>query len=202
LLAREDLKPEVYEELSTMLHQTRRLTSVIEDLLLLSQMDAGHVEMASGPVNLSDLIDEWLDDLNALPDSPNVKIEKKFPANLYVAGEKRYTSLIVQNLLENARRYNRPGGRMEVTAHNHSNDVVMRVGNNGVPIPPDEQPHIFERFHRGSTRSVVSGHGIGLNLARSLARLHGGDLHLVCSQNDWTEFEVRFRVADGKHAAP
>ena len=95
LLEREGFKPEVYEELSTLLHQTRRLTGVIEDLLLLSRMDAGHLQIASTSVNLSQLVDEWLDDLGALPDSPDVKIEKEFPNGLLVAGEKRYTSLIV-----------------------------------------------------------------------------------------------------------
>ena len=117
LLGREDFKPEVYEELSGLLHQTHRLTGVIDDLLLLSRMDAGHLQIASTPVNLSQLIDEWLDDLGALPDSPDVKIEKEFPVGLFVAGERQYTSLIVQNLLENARKYNRPGGRIRVSAH-------------------------------------------------------------------------------------
>lgn len=200
LLRREDFKPEVYEELSALLHQTQRLTSVIDDLLLLSRMDAGHVEIASEPVNLSGLIDEWLDDLGALPDSPEVKIEKRFPADLHVIGEKRYTSLIVQNLLENAWRYNRPEGRICVGTHRSAMEVVLTIGNTGQPIPPDAQEHVFERFHRGATRSAVSGHGIGLNLARKLARLHGGELHLVASENDWTEFEVRFRAAHGMDA--
>src|SRR5260370_22126522 len=67
LLEPEGFKPEVYEELSTLLHQTRRLTGVIDDLLLLSRMDAGHLQIASTPVNLSQLVDEWLDHLGALP---------------------------------------------------------------------------------------------------------------------------------------
>jgi signal transduction histidine kinase len=195
LLGREDFKPEVYEELSTLLHQTHRLTSVIEDLLLLSRMDAGHLQIASAPVDLSQLVNEWLDDLGALPDSPDVKIEKEFSPRLFIAGEKRYTSLIVQNLLENARKYNRPGGRIRVSAHGNGSDVVLTIGNTGSTIPPGE--NIFERFHHSSTPSAVSGHGIGLNLARELARLHGGDLRLVRSGNDWTEFEVRFSAVDG-----
>ncbi len=197
-LAREDFKPEVYEELSALLHQTHRLTGVIDDLLLLSRMDAGHLQIASTSVNLSQLVDEWLDDLGALPDSPDVKIEKQFPAGMFVAGEKRYTSLIVQNLLENARKYNRPGGRIRVSAHANAKDVVLTIGNTGRTIPPGE--NIFERFHHNSTPSAASGHGIGLNLARELARLHGGDLRLVRSENDWTEFEVRFPAADGVNA--
>ncbi|HZS18352.1 MAG TPA: HAMP domain-containing sensor histidine kinase [Candidatus Udaeobacter sp.] len=197
LLSREGFKPDVYEELSALLHQTHRLTGVIDDLLLLSRMDAGHLQIASTPVNLSQLIDEWLDDLSALPDSPDVKIEKEFATGLYVAGEKRYTSLIVQNLLENARKYNRPGGLIRVSAvrARANKKVVLTVGNTGRTIPPGE--NIFERFHHRSTPSAVSGHGIGLNLARELARLHGGDLCLVRSENDWTEFAVRFPAADG-----
>jgi len=198
LLAREDFKPDVYEELSALLHQTHRLTGVIDDLLLLSRVDAGHLQIASTSVNVSQLVDEWLDDLGALPDSPDVKIEKEFPAGLFVAGEKRYTSLIVQNLLENARKYNRPGGRIRVSAHSNARDILLTVGNTGRTIPPDE--NIFERFHHSSTPSAASGHGIGLNLARQLARLHGGNLRLVRSENDWTEFEVLFLAANGINA--
>ena len=194
LLTREDFKPEVYHELSALLHQTHRLTGVIDDLLLLSRMDAGHLQLESEPVNLSHLIEEWLDDLGALPDAVEVKIERKFPAELYIAGEKRYTSLIVQNLLENARKYNRPGGRIRVAAHRKNDEVVVTIGNTGPPIERAAQEHIFERFHRGSGGTAVSGHGLGLNLARKLAHLHGGDLRLVLSDDDWTEFEVRFRA--------
>ena len=195
LLRRDGFKPEIYEELSALLHHTHRLTGVIDDLLLLSRMDAGHIELDSKPVNLSQIIEEWLDDLGALPDSPEVKIEKQFPADLCIAGEKRYTSLIVQNLLENARKYNRPGGLIRVTAARANGGVVLTVGNTGHPIASDAQDHIFERFHRGGNPSHVSGHGLGLNVARELARLHDGDLRLVRSENDWTEFEARFLTA-------
>ena len=195
LLTREDFNPEVYHELSVLLHQTHRLTGVIDDLLLLSRIDAGHLQIESEPINLSQIVEEWLDDLGALPDSLDVKIEKKFPAELYVAGEKRYISLIVQNLLENSRKYNRPGGRIRVAGHQNTDKIVLNIGNTGCPITGDEQEHIFERFHRGSSGTAVSGHGLGLNLARELARLHRGDLRLVGSDDDWTEFEVCFRVA-------
>jgi signal transduction histidine kinase len=194
LLVREDFQPEVYEELSGLLHQTRRLTSVIDDLLLLSQMDAGHLKIDSQPVNLVRLIEEWLEDLAALPDAFEIAIEKEFPERLFIAGEKRYTSLIVQNLLENARKYNRPGGRIRVLTREENSDVILIIGNTGHAIAAPAQQHIFERFYHDSG-TTVAGHGLGLSLARELARLHGGDLRLVRSENDWTEFEARFHTA-------
>jgi len=57
---------------------------------------------------------------------------------------------------------------------------------------PAAKEHIFERFHRGSAGENIPGHGLGLNLARELARLHGGEVCLIRSADDWTEFEVQF----------
>ena len=144
-------------------------------------------------MDLSQLLEAELDDLSALPDPFNLTVEPDIPAGLHIAGEKRYTTLIVRNLLENARKYNRPGGRVRVAAEENGEAVRLSIGNSGAPIPPAAQEHVFERFHRGSVGENIPGHGLGLNLARELACLHGGDLRLVGSHNDWTEFEVRFR---------
>jgi signal transduction histidine kinase len=69
------------------------------------------------------------------------------------------------------------------------------VSNTGPAIPAEMQGQIFERFARGTNGAKVAGHGLGLNLARELVRLHGGELRLVASNEKWTEFEVRFRLA-------
>ncbi|OHE85648.1 MAG: hypothetical protein A3G75_09185 [Verrucomicrobia bacterium RIFCSPLOWO2_12_FULL_64_8] len=193
LLAEEKLSPDVREEISTLVHQTFRLTSVIEVLLLLSRMDAGRLQIDLQPVNLTGLVEAAVDDLSALADDRNVAVETDIPSDLAVAGEQRYTAQILQNLLENARKYNRTGGRIRVTAREDGDWVRLTVGNTGRPIPAAAQAHIFERFHRGNMGENIPGHGLGLNLARELARLHRGDLRLMRSDGDWTEFEVRFR---------
>ena len=194
LLARENFSPETRDEISTLVHQTYRLTSIIEDLLLLSRMDAGRLEIEFHPVNLSQLIEGMIDDLSALPDGLNLDVEMDCP-RLHVAGEKRYVALILQNLLENARKYNRPNGHIRIACREDGDWAVLTIGNTGRPIPCGAREHIFERFHRGAIGENVPGHGLGLNLARELARLHGGDLRLSRSDEDWTEFELRFRVA-------
>lgn len=195
LLARPNLTVEECNELAGLVHQTYRLNSIIEDLLLLSRMDAGRLKLDLNPLNLTQLIDGWLDDLSALPDPLQLTVESEVPPALFVQGEKRYTTLILQNLLENARKYNCANGTIRVTARTEDEWVVLSVSNTGRPIPQGTQEHIFERFHRGGAAGNIPGHGLGLNLARELARLHNGDLRLARSDESWTAFEVRFRTA-------
>src|ERR1035438_10304697 len=204
LLAGESLSAEAREEVSALVHQTFRLAGVIEDLLLLSRMDAGRLQIQFSRLDLTPLIEAWLDDLGALPDALDLKVDADYPPSLWIAGEKRYATLILQNLLENARKYNRPGGRISIAARADGDWAVLSIGNTGRPVPAAAQEHIFDRFHRGSVGENVPGHGIGLNLARELARVHGGDVRLARSDEAWTEFEVRFRLsqASGDPSAP
>jgi signal transduction histidine kinase len=202
LLTRDNLTPEECDQLSALIHQTYRLSTLIEDLLLLSRMDAGRLKLEAAPVNLTQLIEASVDDLSAVPDEMEVKLETEFPSELHVLGEKRYTAIILQNLLENARKYNRPGGRIRVVARQDGDVARLSVSNNGRPIPAATQAHIFERFHRAAMGENVPGYGLGLNLARELARLHGGDLRLVRSDANWTEFEVSFRVVPAAALVP
>ena len=202
LLGREGFTPDVYDELSALLHHTYRITGVIDDLLLLSRMDAGRLKITFDSVNLSKLLEEWIDDMSALPDDFHLKLETDFPPGLRVAGEKGYITLIVQNLLENARKYNIAGGKICIWAREQGEIVMLSIENTGRPIPAAARSHIFERFHRGGVGENVPGHGLGLNLARELARLHGGDLRLIRSDNEGTEFQVRFRVARQPAATP
>jgi signal transduction histidine kinase len=195
LLGRDGFPPEVYEEISSLVHQTYRLTGVVEDLLTLSRMDAGKLRLNLQAVNLTQLVEEWIDDLQAMPEGPDLRVENDIPANLQIAGEKKYTALVVHNLLDNARKYNRCGGIIRISARQENQQVELRVANTGRGIPIDAQPHIFERFHRANGNEDVAGHGLGLNLARELVRLHGGELRLVRSDSEWTEFSVRFPAA-------
>jgi signal transduction histidine kinase len=195
LLARDGFSQEVYEEISALIHQTYRLTGVVEDLLLLSRMDAGKLRLNLKPVDLTHLVEDWIDDLKAMPESADLRIETNIPPDLKVAGDPKFTALVLQNLLDNARKYNRPGGAIRVNARASKGQVELRVANTGRGIPPEAQPFIFERFHRAGASESVPGHGLGLNLARELVRLHGGELRLLRSDSEWTEFSALFLKA-------
>ena len=185
----------MHEEIGSLVHQTFRLTNIIEDLLLLSRMDAGRLHLEFETVNLNHLIEAWLDDLSAIPEGPDVEVEIDLPPAFEIAGERRYTTLIVENLLVNARKYNRPGGEIRISGDEVGDWAVLTIANTGKSIPAPAQEHIFERFHRGLMAENVPGHGLGLNLARELTRLHHGELRLVRSDEAWTIFELRFRLA-------
>jgi signal transduction histidine kinase len=195
LLAREELSPELRREIDDLIHQSFRLSGVVEDLLLLSRMDAGRLRLDLQPVDLSLLLESELDDLSAQPNPGNLTIESDLLPGILIQGEKRYTTMIVRNLLENARKYNRPNGQIRVSGKVDNGGIELSIANTGRSIPAAVQGQIFERFHRGAVGENVPGHGLGLNLARELALLHGGDLWLARSDQGVTEFVVRFRLA-------
>jgi len=195
LLAADDVSQDVREELSLLVHQTFRLNSIIEDLLLLSRVDSGRLQLTLGPVDLTHLVETCVDDLQLLHEDNAPETEINVRPSLHVIGDPSYTMLIVQNLLENARKYGRRGDPIRVETREEQGSVSLTVANRGEPIPRGSLEHIFERFHRGSVGENIPGHGLGLNLARELARLHGGDLRLVRSDGEWTEFEATFRPA-------
>jgi len=193
IVVRNDIPSDVREDVSGLVHQTFRLTSIVEDLLLLSRMDARRLQITMGSVDLGEILERLVDDLTAIPEPLKVRIEKSCP-HLQVAGERRYIALILQNLFENARKYNCPGGEIRIDCRRDGEFAVVVVGNTGREIPSVAREHIFERFHRGTAAENIPGHGLGLNLARELARLHGGEVCLKSSDENWTEFEVRFRI--------
>jgi signal transduction histidine kinase len=67
----------------------------------------------------------------------------------------------------------------------------VTVKNNGEPIPSEQAPHIFERFYRARADGRIPGHGLGLSIASELTRAHGGELELLRSDTEWTEFRLR-----------
>lgn len=201
LLARPDLPPAVREELQGLVEETTRFTGMIEDLLLLSRVDAGRVRIEFADLDLVHLVATCLDDFSVLPDPFELEITNRLPDQLSISGEKRYVAHILQNTFDNARKYNRPQGRIDISARTESHQVVLTIGNTGRQIPREHQPHLFDRFQRAATGADLPGHGLGLNLARELARLHGGDVRLASSEADWTEFEITLPRAASPRAA-
>jgi signal transduction histidine kinase len=140
---------------SDLLQQTRRLSSVAENLLLLSRADTGRLGLRSTQFDLGKLLEGSLEDARILGAGNDLQIEVKIPEKLPMSGDREMISLTVQNLVENAVKYNRPGGRILVSAEKHDHVVQIRVGNNGPGIPPNQAPHLFERLYRARSESKL-----------------------------------------------
>lgn len=197
LRAKERLSKNAETEVQALIAQTSRLSTLIDDLLLLSRMDAGRLQIQFSVVDLVRLVEGVLDDHSVRPDPLELQISTDLPARLPVRGETRYLALVVENLVENAAKYNRPAGVIRIRAIRRDDWVELTIGNTTrQPIPPADQPRIFDRFSRGSMGENIPGYGLGLNLARELARLHHGELELRRSDAEWTEFAVRLVAAD------
>ena len=174
-----------------LLGRIHHLSSVVENLLLLSRADAGRVELSKAELELGEVLEGVLDDALTLAEPLNLTVEADIPKHLRLKADPTFVGIIAQNLVENAVKYNTPGGRIRVEARAVNGDVEMTIGNTGDGIPKERAALLFERFYRVCGGARVPGHGLGLSIARELARAHGGDVELVCSDGNWTEMRVR-----------
>jgi signal transduction histidine kinase len=195
ILNQPGLSNEHRERVADLLEQTRRLSSVAENLLLLSRADTGRLALRATEFDLRKVLEGSLEDARVLGAGRDLQIETNIPEMLPMNGDREMISLTVQNLVENAVKYNRLGGKILVSAEKHDHVVQICVGNNGPGIPPNQAPHVFKRFYRARGDEQTPGHGLGLSIARELARAHGGDLTLATSRPDWTEFCLRLSVS-------
>ncbi len=185
------LTPEVRTEVDALLKQTRRLTTLTADLLLLAQLDAGGLKLEAATIDLAMLTGAALDDLEALAPSRGITVESDIPESLTALGDARRVSVILQNLTENAAKYAGGNGRIRVVCERRNGSAAVSIANTGPAIPEQSRERLFERFYRAGTGENISGHGLGLSIARALAVAQGGDVTLVRSDGEWTEFRLR-----------
>jgi signal transduction histidine kinase len=174
-----------------LLDQVHQLTSIAENLLLLARADAGRVDLQYDEFDLSNLLEGVCDDVRALAEPRGLKVEAELPKELPIVADRKAVALILQNLVENAIKYNEPHGCISVRARATNGDIEVTLKNNGEPISAERAPHIFERFYRARSDGRIPGHGLGLSIACELTNAHGGELELVRSDSEWTEFLLR-----------
>ena len=189
------------ERAEALLHQVHQLTSISENLLLLARSDAGRLDLQRDEFDLNEVLDGVCDDARALAEPLQLGVEAELPRHLPVVGDRRAVGLIIQNLVENAIKYNEPQGCICIFARSLNGEVEVTVKNNGEPIPPERAPHIFERFYRARSDARISGHGLGLSIASELTKAHGGKLELTRSDSEWTEFRLRLPGAAAASSA-
>lgn len=173
------------------LEELQRLKSILRKLLLLSQADAGQLPLSLAPINLADRVRSAENDVVML--APGRKIHIETPAELVVKADDDLLAQIIGNLISNAVKFGDPEGLIDIKLAEQDGQAVLTVSNTGVPIPQADHAKVFDRFYRAdAARSRdIEGSGLGLSLAREMARAHGGDLTLLRSDSALTTFELR-----------
>ncbi len=182
---------------SNLLEETQRLKTITRSLLLLAQADAGQLRLALESVNVSAELEDMVDDARILAADKQPEFDVQIQPQLCVHADRALLHTAYFNLIDNAVKFTEPHGRIEIRLAAAKENITFEIGNTGPSIPPDEQPRIFERFHRvhQAGKTGAGGIGLGLSLAREIIRAHGGELSLAESRLGWTRFTAIFRSA-------
>jgi signal transduction histidine kinase len=166
------------EYASGILEASEQFLSMINDMLDLASIQAGHMQLGREEVAITPLLDEALDNYRERTARRQITMESHVSAGLpTLYGDPKRIAQIVSNLLSNAVKFTPPGGNISAGADPHDTGVSIWVRDTGIGIADEEQDRVFESF-RTSERHTRRGTGLGLALVRNLMELHGGTVEL------------------------
>ncbi|MEH2025025.1 ATP-binding protein [Nostoc sp.] len=185
---------EVQQRLSNLLDEVRRLSGIMRKLLLLSLADAGKMSLYLVEVDMSELLMEMLEDVEML--APQLTVQTDFTDGLRVKGDRDLLIQVLQNLFSNAIKYNLANGWIQIRTDQTPTNFHVTIINASKDIPLSERDRLFDRFYRGdpSRNRKIEGIGLGLSLAREIARAHRGDLTLDLTSSGQTAFTLTLPV--------
>lgn len=181
-----------YQETVTVLEEMlERLEQLVNSLLLLARQE---YEMVEDDVPLLSLLEELVADLTPLAEQQRVALRLDGDGEPVVRGDSILLARAFSNLIENGIRYNRPGGLVEITVSQASNQAVVSIADNGLGIPADQQAHLFDRFYRLdlSRSRQKGGVGLGLSIVAHIVQLHNGRITLQSSPGTGSAFTLYF----------
>jgi signal transduction histidine kinase len=183
----EDASPEVLREHFNRLNiETRRLERMIGEMLSLTEIEAGSLRLKKDDVRLDAVLEQLRPDYMQQAAEKKLSLAFELPPKLPVfQGDQDKLALVLHNLLGNALKYTPAGGHVLLAAKAEGAQLTVTVTDTGIGVAPEEQQQIFERFYRAKDPRVakITGTGLGLALAREIARLHNGEI-LVQSELD------------------
>jgi GAF domain-containing protein len=194
--SKEQLEPKQYENLEKILSSGQHLLQLINAILDLSKVEAGRVEVNAGEVQLGPILEQCVKTVEPLIKAPAVRLLKEFNGQLpqvYLDEEK--LRQIVINLLSNAVKFTERG-MVRLAAKCNGESFAVAVTDTGIGIPADKLEHVFEEFAQADASStrVYGGTGLGLTIARRLARLMDGDIAVESTPGVGSTFTLTLPV--------
>ena len=183
-------------------HKSEYLGQLVKDLLSLSRIKAVS-EIPKTEVKLPEVISQVFEELQPHVIEKRLTLEQKLPAALPVVyGNAEAIHELLGNLVSNAVKYTLVGGRVEVSASNTGDKVLVKVQDNGVGIPVEAVGHIFEEFYRADNvkAETIQGTGLGLSIVKQILNVHCGEIWVESEQDKGTTFSFTLPIAGQSHA--
>ena len=186
--------------------QVQHLTRLLDDLLDVSRITTGKIELRKQPVELATALANALDVSRSLLDERKHSLSVSLPHDpIFVVADPLRLEQVITNLVNNAARYTPPSGHIDVTVTRQNADAVLRVRDDGIGMPDDLVPRVFDLFTQAD-RSLArpgGGLGIGLTIVRNLVELHGGTVTAASDgPGRGSEFVVRLPLGSVREEAP
>jgi heavy metal sensor kinase len=179
--------------LASQLEEFERLTRMINRLLTLARAESGDVEIAAEQVNISAMAQTLADALEPVAAAKNLTLSCSCGPNVTVKGDSAWIERIILNLLDNAIKFTLPGGHVTVRVSHDAQNATLEVEDDGIGIPAEALPHIFERFYRAdaSRSNSADGTGLGLSLVKWAVDQHHGSIHVESLASKGSRFRVK-----------
>jgi two-component system phosphate regulon sensor histidine kinase PhoR len=158
-------------------NEVDRLTQMVLELTELSRIEAGTAELKKSSVNLNELVSEAITQLKPLAIKQNITLTPTLSDSLPVVNvDTERLSKTITNIIHNAIKFNRSGGSVTVTTTLDNKTITVKVIDNGIGIPKEGLPHVFERFYKADKSRTNTGSGLGLAIAKHTIEAHGGTI--------------------------
>jgi signal transduction histidine kinase len=199
MLAAEDVGPlnEEQREYATIaLRNATRLQRIIDDLLTLSRLDAGRLELDLEPLDVGDVLEDIREAVEPLANQRDIRITLDAVPSLTVLGDRARLEQALGNLVSNAVKFSSTGKTVNLRALRGNGQTLVEVSDSGVGIPRDEIPELMRRFYRASTAGAVEGTGLGLAISREIIERHQGRVEVESDEGLGSTFRVRLPLRE------
>ncbi|HYJ47532.1 MAG TPA: ATP-binding protein [Pyrinomonadaceae bacterium] len=178
--------------LSIIRRNAERMHNLIDDILELSAIEAGRVQIEAEPLSLHHLVNDILTALASRTEASGIKLKNEVPTDVTVFADPRRLEQMITNLTHNAIKFNREDGSVTIRHEREGSRDRITVTDTGEGIPPEHINRIFERFYRvdRAREREMGGTGLGLAIVKHLARAHGGEVSVQSTLGEGSTFVI------------
>lgn len=196
LLDSADLSRELTIEAANVINdETGRITQMIDNLLNLAMIEMGTVPIHRQRVKMAGFLEDIYQTMSRNKQMEGLTFDLKVPHDIGTLSlDKDLVRISINNLITNAIKYNRPGGKIELIAEENEMEMIIRVRDTGIGVSEQDQHRIFSKFFRSDDEEVRkrAGHGLGLSLVNETVKLHNGKIKLTSTVGEGSEFVISF----------